>query len=82
MDDVAEDFGQLDPGAALVLFTDGLVEDRHRSLDTGLTQLAAVLAKAPGSADDLCERLVNDMLDGRTQEDDIAVLVLLRHPAT
>ncbi len=82
VDDVAEDLGQLDSGAALVLFTDGLVEDRHRSLDTGLTQLAAVLAKAAGSADDLCERLVTDMLDGRTQEDDIAVLVLLRHPAT
>ena len=79
---VAEDFGQLDPGSALVLFTDGLVEDRHRPLDDGLTQLAASLTEAAGAADDLCDHLVNDMLNGRRQEDDIAVLVLLRLPSS
>ena len=79
---VAEDFSQLDPGSALVLFTDGLIEDRHRSLDDGLTQLAATLAEAGDSADALCDRLVNEMLSGRDQEDDIAVLVLLRLPSS
>jgi len=74
----AADFDRLDPGAALVLFTDGLIEERHRSLDDGLTQLAAVLAEAAGAADDLCDHLVNDTLGARHQEDDIAVLALLR----
>ena len=32
---VDEDFVALEPGAVLVLFTDGLVEDRRRSLDSG-----------------------------------------------
>jgi len=75
---VAEDFDQLDPGAALVLFTDGLVEDRHRSLDDGLTQLVTTLTQATGTADELCDRVVNELLDSRHQQDDIAVLVLLR----
>jgi serine phosphatase RsbU (regulator of sigma subunit) len=82
MEEVPEDFSQLEPGAALVLFTDGLIEDRRRSLDEGLTQLAAALAEGSGSADDLCDRLVNEMLVGRRQEDDIAVLVLLRLPSS
>jgi len=78
---VTEDFGQLDPGSALVLFTDGLIEDRHRSLDDGFNQLAAALTKAAGGADDLCDRVVHDMLSSRHQDDDIAVLVLLRLPS-
>src|SRR5207237_1067155 len=32
VDHFADDFAHLDPGSALVLYTDGLVEDRHRSL--------------------------------------------------
>jgi hypothetical protein len=75
---IADDLAQLAPGAALILFTDGLVEDRHRSLDDGLTRLAATLAGDVATADDLCDRLPHDMLGNRPQEDDIAILVLRR----
>jgi serine phosphatase RsbU (regulator of sigma subunit) len=75
---ISDDFAQLDPGSALVLFTDGLVEGRHRSLDNGLSRFAAVLAELRGSADHLCKRLADEMLGDDPQEDDIAILVLLR----
>jgi serine phosphatase RsbU (regulator of sigma subunit) len=69
---------RLEPGSALVLFTDGLVEERHRPLDEGLAELVTVLSGCSGSADELCDRVVAEMFDARLQEDDVAVLVVLR----
>jgi serine phosphatase RsbU (regulator of sigma subunit) len=77
---VDEDFVALEPGAVLVLFTDGLVEDRRRTVDQGLSELADVLAEPVAGPAELCERLVATLLADRLQEDDVAVLALRRLP--
>jgi serine phosphatase RsbU (regulator of sigma subunit) len=63
-----------------VLYSDGLVENRRRGLDSGLDELVAVAAQAdPEVAEDparLLEYLVNRMLTGYEQDDDVTVLVL------
>ena len=73
---------RLPPGNTAVLYSDGLVENRKRGLDVGLDELVAVAAQAPGDvAEDpakLLGYLVNRMLTGYEQDDDVTVLVLHR----
>ncbi|GIF12602.1 SpoIIE family protein phosphatase [Actinoplanes teichomyceticus] len=62
------------PGSTLVLYTDGLVEDRDQMLDDGVTRLAEVLrscAVYPG--DELCDRLLEV---ASRRSDDIALLLV------
>jgi serine phosphatase RsbU (regulator of sigma subunit) len=63
-----------------VLYSDGLVENRRRGLDVGLDELVAVAAQAPGDvvADParLIDYLMERMLSGYEQDDDVTVLVL------
>jgi PAS domain S-box-containing protein len=71
---------ELVPGSTLVLYTDGLVEQRGVSIDAGLDALRAA-ARDPGEDPEaLCERLVKRMLDVHDSQDDIAVLVLRALP--
>jgi PAS domain S-box-containing protein len=70
----------LRPGSTAVFYSDGLVENRKRGLDAGLEELAAVAARAdadvlarPGR---LLEYLVERMLAGHEQDDDVTVLVV------
>lgn len=69
----------LDPGAVLVVYTDGLVERRDRPLRQGLDDLRATLEALPDGLDaqGVCDHLV-DVLTGRAQEDDVCVLVVRR----
>ena len=71
---------RLPPGTTAVLYSDGLVENRRRGLDSGLDELVSVAAQArPGMVEDparLLEYLVNRMLTGYEQDDDVTVLVL------
>ena len=71
---------RLPPGNTAVLYSDGLVENRRRGLDAGLDELVAVAAQAaPEVAEDparLLEYLVDRMLTGYEQDDDVTVLVL------
>jgi hypothetical protein len=63
-----------------VLYSDGLVENRRRGLHSGLDELVAVAGQAaPEVAADparLLEYLVDRMLTGYEQDDDVTVLVL------
>jgi PAS domain S-box-containing protein len=71
---------RLPPGTTAVLYSDGLVENRRRGLDAGLDELVAVAAAAPPhvSSDParLLGYLVDQMLTGYEQDDDVTVLVL------
>jgi CheY-like chemotaxis protein len=67
----------LDPGAALILYTDGLVERRGRELWAGLDALVAASARIGDDLAGFCDRLLVDV--GPEQpDDDIAVVVLRR----
>ena len=72
------------PGSTAVFYSDGLVENRNRGLDAGLEELAAIGARAdaelladPGR---LMRYLVDHMLAGYEQDDDVTVLVMHRPP--
>ncbi len=71
---------RLPPGNTAVLYSDGLVENRRRGLDTGLDELVAVAAEAPAAAMEdpalLLDYLVDRMLNGYEQDDDVTVLVV------
>ncbi|HEY8302521.1 MAG TPA: SpoIIE family protein phosphatase [Jatrophihabitans sp.] len=67
------------PGAALVLYTDGLVERRHSDLDEGISALTRVLART-GRADS-AETIKDAILAALVTDDrndDICVLVITR----
>jgi serine phosphatase RsbU (regulator of sigma subunit)/anti-sigma regulatory factor (Ser/Thr protein kinase) len=60
-------------GATLVLYTDGLVEARGKSIEDGLERLRA-LGEHAGSIEDLCEAIVERMVPSE-RPDDIALIV-------
>jgi len=65
----------MEPGATLVIYTDGLVERRGSTLDRGLAWLVgAVEGQQALTAGELCDRLLG-ALSGRS-EDDVALLVV------
>jgi PAS domain S-box-containing protein len=77
----------LAPGAALLLYTDGLTDHLGDPEATGTERLALAAARAFGhlvgdrrhprpGAQHLAELVVQDMLDGRAPDDDICVAVL------
>jgi len=72
----------LDPGACLLLYTDGLVESVSRSLPEGLTALLAWAAEwdVDNPPDELVERLIRLARDGHPVLDDIAVLAMTYRP--
>ncbi|MFF4394105.1 SpoIIE family protein phosphatase [Streptomyces sp. NPDC001480] len=64
---------ELAEGSRLVLYTDGLVEDRDRDIDEGLELLRTALKRAGDSPEDTC-RAVLDLLPARPS-DDVALIV-------
>ncbi len=70
----------LRPGSTAVFYSDGLVENRNRGLDTGLEELAAVAGRADeellARPERFLEYLVERMLAGHEQDDDVTVLVM------
>ncbi|MEG3627726.1 SpoIIE family protein phosphatase [Streptomyces poriticola] len=65
---------ELAEGSRLVLYTDGLVEDREHDIDIGLEQLRDALAAAGESPEDTCRAVLDARLPTRPS-DDIALLV-------
>ncbi|ADG89103.1 SpoIIE family protein phosphatase [Thermobispora bispora] len=74
------------PGYTAVLYTDGLVENRRRGLDTGLKELTSIVAEAPPKIltdpEALLDYLVDRMLAGYEQDDDVTVLAVHVPPDT
>jgi PAS domain S-box-containing protein len=71
---------ELAPGSTIVLYTDGLVEERGVSIDQGLDALRLAAAQDVCHPDELCDRLVDGMLAIHAANDDIAVLALRALP--
>lgn len=63
------------PGSTVLLYTDGLVEDRNRDLDDGMEMLLAAAAQA-GSAEQLCERALAAFRTAGEHDDDTALLAV------
>jgi PAS domain S-box-containing protein len=71
---------RLPPGSTAVFYSDGLVENRMRGLDSGLDELVRTAAGAPqdllGAPGRLLQYLLDNMLAGHEQDDDVTVLVM------
>ncbi|MEU0372859.1 SpoIIE family protein phosphatase [Streptomyces sp. NPDC006283] len=66
---------RLPKDSRLVLYTDGLVEDREREIDEGLELLRRTLAEHAGSgSEETCEAVLGALVPDRPR-DDIALLV-------
>jgi serine phosphatase RsbU (regulator of sigma subunit) len=69
----------IEPEAALVVVTDGLVERRGEDIDEGLRRvLEATAAAAGGSASTLLRRAIETAGANAAHDDDVTVLVLRR----
>jgi PAS domain S-box-containing protein len=74
--------GRMEPGGTLVLYSDGLVERRGESLETGLARLARAVRRAAGAEpEEVCDRLVTTLIGRGTPKDDVALLVLRWSPS-
>ena len=65
---------ELPPGSVVVLYTDGLIERRGRSIDEGLAALEEALASAPSDPDRLLDHVLEHVIGDDEREDDIALL--------
>jgi PAS domain S-box-containing protein len=74
--DYAEATAEIEAGSTLVLYTDGLVEERGASIDAGLEALRQAVIDGPAEPEALCDHIVEQLLANRPATDDIAVLAL------
>ena len=75
--DATESVFTIDPGAVLVLFTDGLVEQRGRSLKNGLATLVEAARTVEDDLELFCDRLLAEVGPSEP-DDDIAIIALRR----
>ncbi len=65
------------PGSLVLLYSDGLVERRSETLDTGIARLVeSVRANWNTPMDALCDAVLGDLLHGHRRDDDVALLAL------
>ncbi|MFC3505087.1 SpoIIE family protein phosphatase [Micromonospora krabiensis] len=67
--------GELPAGTRLLLYTDGLIEDRHLGIDAALTRLRQDAARPGEHVADLVDAVVAPVAE-RPRRDDVAVLAL------
>jgi PAS domain S-box-containing protein len=73
---------ELPPGSTLMLFTDGLVERRDRSIDAGIERVTQVLARTLGSpAEAIADVVLRDLAPPQGYDDDVAIVVHRRPPS-
>ena len=78
----AEGRATVPAGATLLLYTDGLVEERQSSLDVGLARLREAILCGPADLDDLCSHVIARALDAAHANDDVALLAVRVDPLT
>ena len=67
----------LPAGSTLILYTDGLIEHRSRSIDQGLAEVLHVVGPLEGSAQQTCDALFDAKIAGPTDDDVAAIVVRL-----
>ncbi|HTT54431.1 MAG TPA: SpoIIE family protein phosphatase [Streptosporangiaceae bacterium] len=68
---------RLPPGARLLLYTDGLVEDRRRDISEGLDALIAAFRRSPGrTAEQICQSVQTSLLGSAPRADDVCILAV------
>jgi PAS domain S-box-containing protein len=72
--------GPTGPRDMVVLYTDGLIERRGESLDTGLERLATAAAGGPEDARAMCDHIVDQLLEPPEQRYDDVTAVVARLP--
>jgi serine phosphatase RsbU (regulator of sigma subunit) len=72
--------GVLAEGSSLLLFTDGLVEDRRRTFQEGAAELLRA-ASGHFSSDELCDRVLEALIPDESHHgDDVAIVAVTRTP--
>ena len=72
--------GRLGHGARLLLYTDGLIEDRRRDIAEGLSDLALVMHRSrTQTAERTCQSAQTAMLGSGARADDVCMLAVRRH---
>jgi PAS domain S-box-containing protein len=66
----------IEPGATLLLYTDGLIEHSHRDVDLGLATLRAAAEGAPAGAEALCDHILLEIFGDEESPDDAALVAL------
>jgi PAS domain S-box-containing protein len=66
----------IEQGATVVLYTDGLVERPGEHLDAGLERLAAVVHAPATDPQELCDRVLRELVPDGGAPDDVALLTL------
>ncbi len=70
----------MQPGSAILLYTDGLVERPGEHIDDGLAQLAAHIREAPKEPSRLLDHLLESLVPAGGAPDDVALLMLANLP--
>jgi len=67
---------ELEPGATVLLYTDGLIERRNEPIDVGLGRLRDALAAGPAELEELCSHILASVPGGSALQDDAALLAV------
>jgi PAS domain S-box-containing protein len=68
---------RLEPGATLVLYTDGMVEQRDQLIDRGIERLeTALVTGGPAEPEQLAERIVTGTIGPEGSGDDVTLLLV------
>jgi len=63
-------------GATVAFYTDGLVEDRTRDIDAGLTELRQALSTGPDGLEPLADHVLAKLGRAKGHDDDVALLLV------
>jgi PAS domain S-box-containing protein len=72
----------LEPGSTLLVYTDGLIEQRGEHPDEGLGRLRTAVLGGPPELGALCDHVIDTVLPSYDTDDDVTLLILRTLPDT